>query len=64
VLDPAVRAKETLGLGKFIADEAEKAADVKKDKKVMVVLGNPPYKGSSLNPSEIAVVDSKTQKKR
>jgi predicted helicase len=63
-LDPGTRTKDTLGLGKFIVDEAEKAAEVKKEKKVMVVLGNPPYKGSSLNPSEITVVDSKTQKKR
>ncbi len=63
-LDPGTRTRDTLGLGKFIVDEAEKAAEVKKEKKVMVVLGNPPYKGSSLNPSEITVVDSKTQKKR
>lgn len=63
-LDPAVRAKDTLGFGQFIVEEAEKAAEVKEEKKVMVVLGNPPYKGSSLNPSEIETIDPKTQKPR
>lgn len=63
-LDPATRAKETLGFGQFIVEEAERAAEVKEEKKVMVVLGNPPYKGSSLNPSEIEITDPKTQKRR
>ncbi len=63
-LEPGIRAKDALGLGKFIVDEAEKAAEVKKEKKVMVVLGNPPYKGSSLNPSIIEFIDNETQKKR
>ncbi|NJL06776.1 MAG: N-6 DNA methylase, partial [Chloroflexaceae bacterium] len=37
------------GFGKFIADEGAAAEQVKRDKPVMVVLGNPPYSGHSEN---------------
>jgi len=33
----------------FIVDEQNKASDVKVKKKVMVILGNPPYSGHSMN---------------
>lgn len=36
----------------WIADEANAASGVKKDKPVMVVLGNPPYSGNSANTGE------------
>ncbi len=38
-----------LTLGKFILEEADAAAEIKKVKPIMVVLGNPPYSVSSLN---------------
>lgn len=38
-------------LGAFLSREANAAAEVKNDKPIMVVLGNPPYQGSSANPS-------------
>ncbi|WP_420456662.1 type ISP restriction/modification enzyme [Rubrivirga sp.] len=38
--------------GHFVKEEAEAANRVKREAPVMVVLGNPPYKGESLNPSE------------
>ena len=38
--------------GHFVKEEAEAANRVKHEAPVMVVLGNPPYKGESLNPSE------------
>ena len=39
-------------LEKIIADEAEAAAEVKRDLPIMVILGNPPYSGHSANRSE------------
>ncbi len=36
-------------MGKYISDEANAAARVKRDAPVMVVLGNPPYSGTSAN---------------
>ena len=47
-LEPAVP-KSTVLLGQYITDEAESAAHVKRDMPIMVVLGNPPYKGQSAN---------------
>jgi predicted helicase len=63
-LDPA-KFQVQGGFDKFVADETNAASEVKTEKKVMVVLGNPPYKGSSLNPSEVMVVqagETKTKK--
>lgn len=37
------RAEQLQGLGHYIAEEASDAAHVKKQKDIMVVLGNPPY---------------------
>lgn len=48
-LDPPGTAQRTLDL--TLADEAVAAGKVKSKVPVMVVLGNPPYKGKSVNPS-------------
>jgi predicted helicase len=50
-LDDAVRKSEFL-FGEFIAEEADQAAEIKRDKSIMVVVGNPPYSVSSSNNSE------------
>ena len=41
-----------LGFAREIAREAARADDVKRDKPVMVILGNPPYSGHSANKGE------------
>ena len=51
-LEEAVQASETLGFAGFISREANDAAAVKRDKPIMVVLGNPPYSGHSANKGE------------
>jgi predicted helicase len=43
------KTKADLLMGRYISDEANEAAHVKRDKPVMVVLGNPPYSGHSAN---------------
>ncbi len=50
-LDEAIKHSETL-FAKWISEEANAAAQVKKDEPIMVVLGNPPYSVSSLNRGE------------
>ncbi|GIV07270.1 MAG: hypothetical protein KatS3mg017_0472 [Fimbriimonadales bacterium] len=49
-LEQDVRSTELL-LGEFITSEANAAAAVKRDKPILVVLGNPPYSGHSPNRS-------------
>jgi predicted helicase len=39
----------------FIAEEGSQAAEIKKDKPIMAVIGNPPYSGVSANMSERAM---------
>jgi predicted helicase len=39
-------------LGQFIAREADAAAEIKRERPIMVVLGNPPYSGHSANKGE------------
>jgi hypothetical protein len=56
-LEPAVKPAELL-LGEFITREAEAAAEVKRDKPILVVLGNPPYSGHSANRSYVAVQET------
>jgi len=51
-LEEAVTGAETLGFAGFITEEANAAAEVKRDKPIMVVLGNPPYSVSSANRGE------------
>ena len=48
-LEEAITKAETLGFARFISEEADAASEIKKDKPIMVVLGNPPYSVSSAN---------------
>jgi hypothetical protein len=48
-LEEAITQAETMGFARFITDEANAAAEIKRDKPIMVVLGNPPYSVSSAN---------------
>ncbi|MDD5748854.1 MAG: N-6 DNA methylase [Actinomycetota bacterium] len=62
-LEEAVKRSEAL-FANWITEEANAAAEIKKDKPIMVVLGNPPYSGISANASIRNVTDSRTGKKR
>jgi predicted helicase len=48
-LEEAITKAETLGFARFISEEADAAAEIKRDEPIMVVLGNPPYSVSSAN---------------
>ena len=50
-LEEAIKRADTL-FARWITEEANAAARVKKDEPIMVVLGNPPYSVSSLNRGE------------
>jgi predicted helicase len=50
------------GFNEYIVEEANAAAEIKKQKPIMVVLGNPPYSGISANASMREFVDPKTGK--
>jgi len=52
-LDEAIKHSETL-FARWISEEANAAAEIKKDKPIMVVLGNPPYSGHSANKGDWA----------
>ena len=52
-LEEAIKRAETL-FARWITEEANAAARVKKDESIMVVLGNPPYSGHSANKGEWA----------
>ena len=47
-LEEALKKSQIL-LGSYIAEEANAAADIKRDQPILVVLGNPPYSGHSAN---------------
>ena len=47
-LEEAVKHSDTM-FAQWITEEANAAADIKKTKPIMVVLGNPPYSGASAN---------------
>jgi hypothetical protein len=49
-LEEAIKHSETL-FAQWITEEANEAAEIKKEKPIMVVLGNPPYSGHSANKS-------------
>lgn len=51
-LEQALKRTELL-LGEFITREANDAAAIKREKPILVVLGNPPYSGHSANRSRI-----------
>ena len=55
-LEEAIRRSELL-MGGYISDEANAAAEIKRDLPIMVVLGNPPYSGHSANASWRRVQD-------
>jgi predicted helicase len=46
------KAEQLAGFNEYIVEEANAAAEIKKEKKIMVVVGNPPYSVSSANKSE------------
>ncbi len=48
-LEEAITKAEVLPFAGFITEEANAAADIKREKPIMVVLGNPPYSGHSAN---------------
>ena len=51
-LEEAARRAETLfGPYRILTEEANAAAEIKRDKPIMVVIGNPPYSGHSANRS-------------
>jgi len=50
-LEEAIRHSEVL-FAQWISEEANAAAQIKKEKPIMVILGNPPYSVSSVNKSE------------
>lgn len=60
-LDEAVKHSESL-FARWITEESNAAAEIKKDRPIMVVLGNPPYSGNSANSSYHAIQNSKTGK--
>jgi len=51
-LEAPLTRTQTLGFAGYITEEANAAAEVKRDKPIMVVLGNPPYAVSSHNKGE------------
>jgi predicted helicase len=50
-LEEAAKKSEML-LGQFVSREADAAAEIKRERPIMVVLGNPPYSGHSANKGE------------
>jgi len=64
-LEAAFKKSEQLaGFNEYIVEEANAAAEIKKEKPIMVVLGNPPYSGISANASIRTVTDPKTGKSK
>ena len=62
-LEEAFKKSEQLaGFNEYIVEEANAAAEIKKEKPIMVVLGNPPYSGISANASVRVVTNPKTGK--
>jgi hypothetical protein len=62
-LEEAVKkAQQVLAFADYISAESEAAARIKREERIMVVLGNPPYSGHSANRSWEIVPDPKTKK--
>jgi predicted helicase len=59
-LEEAAKQSEQLITG-WIADEANAAANIKRDQPIMVLIGNPPYSGHSANRSWVEVKVTKGQ---
>jgi len=58
------RKQSELLFAQYIAEEANAASEIKRDKPIMVVLGNPPYSGHSANRSEVLREVPKTRKRK
>lgn len=62
-LEEAIKRADTL-FARWITEEANAASEIKKEKPIMVVLGNPPYQGISANSSVREFMDPKTGKRK
>jgi predicted helicase len=51
-LEEAAKRSEKV-IAKWISDEADEASEIKRERPILVVLGNPPYSGHSANRSEV-----------
>jgi predicted helicase len=61
VLEPATGNREPLDKIFFqIAMESEKAKAIKNDKNIIAIIGNPPYSGTSQNPSKVKEKNEKS----
>jgi hypothetical protein len=58
-----VRRSELL-LGAYISEEANAAAEIKREMPIFVVLGNPPYSGQSANASWREEIDPRNRRRR
>ncbi|MDY6918022.1 MAG: type ISP restriction/modification enzyme [Chloroflexota bacterium] len=56
------RSQLLAGFNRYIVDEANAAARIKKEKPIMVVLGNPPYAGFSANASTRMVKEGRSKR--
>jgi len=56
-LEQAAKVSNLLAIGfaKTLVEEGKTAGDIKEKKPIMVIIGNPPYSGHSMNPSRIKV---------
>ena len=63
-LEEALKKSQVLPLAGFITEESNTAAAIKKDKRIEVVLGNPPYAGHSANASTRREVNPTTGRER
>ncbi|MCY4540412.1 MAG: N-6 DNA methylase [Chloroflexi bacterium] len=63
-LEEGVKEKYKSAFGGFIEEEANEATAIKRDKPIMVVLGNPPYSGHSANRSEIILDEEALTRQR
>ena len=52
-LEQPAEVVESIPFAAFISDEANAALSVKRDEPILVILGNPPYKRHSVNPSRV-----------
>ena len=59
-LEEAAKKTEQL-FASWVAEKANAASEIKRDKKIMVVLGNPPYSGHSANRSWVEIKVTKGQ---
>lgn len=60
--EAARKAQQVFAFADYITAESEAAARIKREEKIMVVLGNPPYSGHSANRSWELMPDPRTKK--